>query len=219
MLETALQLMADAAAQAHTRHVLLKRASELLLQSAEEDVMEGVRHPLGFFCVTLEKSEAADLRLHVWPSLDNDQRPAAAIHDHIWHLSSMVLLGQVTNRFYQATADETSPTRLYSVEYDGLLNRVRPCNGRTRIEEIPPRQSFYPGEAYAFPAGVLHDTLVPGNTMTATLLISRQSGRRSPVFAAEPENIERETIRSALDRQQCISLMQMVARRITLNIS
>lgn len=191
---------------------LLKRAADYLDRAAGNP-LSGTRHPLGFYCVTIESTPAFDIRLHVWPRLKCETRPHAPVHDHIWNLASLILLGEITNRFFRAVPDDDGNVVIDAVEYDGLLNRFRSEAGRHRLEEIPPRQTLHAGETYSFGAGVLHDSLVPARMTTATLLVASRTDRRNPIVARAAGETAVTMTRESLSANHCRHLLKFVAAR------
>ena len=140
-----------------------------------------VRHPLGFLCLPLERTEEHGVCVHVWSgALPHAASTTSQIHCHSWDLVSHVLYGRVENvsRGRQRHGLGRHPPDLRG----GQRDRRRPRSGR------PPRtvrcdrgtsEVFGPGQTYTLPAGVFHASLIPGDGETATVALGRgRPGRR-----------------------------------------
>src|SRR5690606_31223069 len=72
-----------------------------LIESIIEDGSELVWHPLGFVMCRVARWGSRSLRVHIWPNHNGHQQiPAWMIHDHLFHLKSWVLSGEIENTEY-----------------------------------------------------------------------------------------------------------------------
>lgn len=152
-----------------------------LLHGLEEDPPEAVWHPTGFVVLTLLRRHGGALRLHLWPEGVRELgRPCWPVHDHVWHLRSQVLAGQVESRGYAVTDDPHGRAVLYAVGYgEGRSSCMRRSERRVRVEALPPAR-IAAGERYEVAAGEFHASTVAVGDFAATLVATRATARPWP---------------------------------------
>lgn len=145
--------------------VLASRAvKELLRRLINAPNFGGVRaeaHPLGFLCFRWSISDEQTLRLHLW---SNDfgwrQNPDWQIHDHIFGFESVVVLGKLLNKCYQAAPLNQSSKRqwpIYQVTYNTGQSSLTE-SGKAVHMKVVSTQIVCATETYRIDASVLHRT-------------------------------------------------------------
>ena len=132
-------------------------------------------HPLGFVHIRLHAHDTKSLRLHFWPERQRQpQGPFWPIHDHIFDIRSVVLLGSVENALYEVTSAEQSPHRIYDVKYggrDSTLNQLIATS-----EFVVSRETLIErhatGTSYSIARTVFHKSVVPPDQRAATLVVT-----------------------------------------------
>jgi hypothetical protein len=176
-----------------TRPDLFFEQAEPILREAAPEVLddvipnlenlEGKWHPLGFMAYRLGNIAAfGTLRLHIWPAdLRRESPRGPKIHDHAWHLSSLVMQGVYTDELYDVAE---VPDPVYSEEerqQRGLLRVFSPrfrhtsaaleTDGSCAIATPTENRAFDAGSTHAIPVGVFHITDIPKDQLVTTLLI------------------------------------------------
>jgi len=145
-------------------------------------------HPLGFVHMRLHALDAKSLRLHFWPAGQRrPQAPLWPIHDHIFDIRSVILVGSVENTQYEVTRTEQSPHRIYEVKYGGgnsTLNQLTATSDfvvsqETLIEE------HATGGSYSIARTVFHKSVVPPDKRAATLVVTSNPLPASPRVIGE----------------------------------
>ena len=130
----------------------------------------GVRHPLGFVCLPLERSGECGVCVHVWSDRLVTARPTTTwTHAHSWDLTSLVLAGMLRNDLIGVTDAPEPPThRVFEIRTgpDGDEVRATPRLVRryTRASEL-----YHRGEVYTLPAGVFHESAPQGEVVTVAI--------------------------------------------------
>ncbi len=130
----------------------------------------GVRHPLGFVCLPLERSGDQGVCVHVWSDrLARAMPTTSATHAHSWDLVSYVLYGSVRNELISVEDAAAEPThRLFEVHSDTDGDELR-RTGRLVRRQGRTGESHRQGEVYTLPAGVFHETVADGEAATIAL--------------------------------------------------
>jgi hypothetical protein len=137
----------------------------------------GVRHPLGFVCLPLERSGARGVCVHIWSDrLASARSTTSGTHAHSWDLTSFVLYGALRNDLIGVTDAPDRPThRVFeirtSVECDEISRTGRLVRRTTRANEF-----YHRGEVYTLPAGVFHETTPQGEVVTVVTGRGRPGG-------------------------------------------
>lgn len=165
---------------------------EEVVPSLEEH--EGKWHPLSFMAYRLGTvAGLGTLRLHVWPAgLRHGSPRGPKIHDHAWHLASLVTLGEYTDTIYEVDEVEDKVhseeerkqrglLRVYSPRFSAAITTaaLRTDGTCARITPVEDRR-FSAGNGHTIDAGVFHLTDIPDDMATSTVLIE------SPTYNASP---------------------------------
>src|SRR5690554_247700 len=90
-----------------------------LIESLLEEGYKFMWHPLGFAMCRVARRGKASIRVHVWPSHNRyQQTPAWLIHDHLFHLKSWVLAGEIKNQEYMIKPNGKDHV-IYEARYEG----------------------------------------------------------------------------------------------------
>lgn len=156
----------------------LTSAAQLLgAVSRQLDQVPAWTHPLGFVHLELtpiaQVHENERVRMHIWPSHDISPDPLGKVHDHIWRLTSTVLLGALSDHSFRAQAALDGPFDGVRVHY-GSEDKFS-IEGRYELEEIECR-ALERGAIYRLEPGVIHETEIRIRP-TATLVLADESKR------------------------------------------
>jgi hypothetical protein len=134
----------------------------------------GVRHPLGFVCLPIERTGELGICVHVWSdSLPRMSPTTSMIHAHSWDLTSYVLYGSVRNEVIDITdASDDAAYRVFEVRSGGDVDEMRETPRLVRCE-VRTTELSHRGDVYSLTAGVFHATVVQGETATVALGSSR----------------------------------------------
>lgn len=144
-------------------------------------------HPLGFIHVKLPVSQSgASLRLHVWPEHTRSvQDPAWQVHDHVFALTSFVLVGALNNYEYSVDETDVGPTgRIYEVSYDSLVS-VLHASTRLVKHELRLLTTQECGSIYRIPRGIFHSTEVPIGQFASTIVLSDDVSAKPPLVVGD----------------------------------
>jgi hypothetical protein len=133
-----------------------------------------VRHPLGFICLPVRRSDEDGVCVHLWSRHLAGTRPTtSATHAHSWDLHSYVLFGQVQNELIEVTDEPVAGTqRIFEVHSLGEVDEIRatPRVVRQATREVQRNRT---GDAYTLRAGNFHRSVVPPGVVTATVALGR----------------------------------------------
>ena len=157
-----------------------RRLLEIVLANAAS--IEAVLHPLGFIYLPLSKQGIRKVRCHIWPTREVERRdPLSAIHDHSWHLESLVLCGCLIDQ--QFTPEPSSAThgdyQVWEVEYGDGRDALVPTGEWIKIPHKHQRE-ICPGQQYVLDPGTLHTTLIEGPRPVATIVVATETSAPSP---------------------------------------
>ena len=135
-------------------------------------------HPLGFVSTTLFNYQTGTLKLHLWPQGERRSKiPDWPIHDHSFHISSRILLGEVGSLNYSIT--EGTTFRRYSVTYVGEDSELRPTEQLVDCMESA-RAVMKAGSRYELPCGTYHENVVPTTELALTLVFKSRAAKSPP---------------------------------------
>ena len=142
-------------------------------------------HPLGFVsCVVRDESEKYIARIHYWPKSERrPKKPNWPIHTHTYHLSSYIVDGRV--RDIQYCLNEGTEYAVYSVSYLEDNSEIFPTNQFNSARKIVDvvREK---GEEYSVPIGLFHQTKVPLNESSITLVVLSNFTNSEPSVLGKP---------------------------------
>jgi len=126
-------------------------------------------HPLGFVSCVIDESPTHVTRVHYWPPGERRvKNPDWPIHTHAYALRSLVMSGAVRDLQYRVEPGEQ--WRIYSVNYyDGGSEIVRTSESVSAVPEVDEIRNA--GEQYEVPRGVFHQTHVPHDQATVTVVL------------------------------------------------
>jgi hypothetical protein len=134
--------------------------------------LDGVRHPLGFVCLPLERLGGRGVCVHLWcTGMARAQPTTSAVHSHSWDLFSYVLFGQVRNQVVAVVdAPERPAHRVFEVRSHGDVDEIR---ATARLVRSAPSavELASAGGSYHLPAGGFHVTTIPDMQDTATIAL------------------------------------------------
>jgi len=137
-------------------------------------------HPLGFVASTILVEKQFKVRLHIWPPIGlHEQSADCTIHDHVFEFTSWVLAGAVENIDYP-DFKVGSGRSAYSTTYSGVKSVLTRTSMTLELGKAV-RKTISQGESYEVKAGCLHETRLAGESGAVTLLITRDTGKASPM--------------------------------------
>ena len=143
---------------------------------------EGNWHPLGFMSWKLGTiAGVGTLRLHTWPAgLRRESTRGPKIHDHAWHLSSLIMEGVYTDTIF----DVQEVGKILPEEeriQKSLLRVFRPVlketsaalktDGTCAIATATENRSYEAGTTHRIPIKVFHITDIDPDKMATTLIL------------------------------------------------
>jgi hypothetical protein len=149
--------------------------------------LPGRWHPAGYAVFTVGHHEVfGTLRLHVWPS--GLRRPEARppgprdIHDHVLHISSLVVAGTYTDSFFDVTDDDADPgapdsLHVYSPPPAQSGSEGLMPTGEVVVAEEVDRRSVETGLIHFIPEGPFHVPTVLPDLTCATVSFSSPAVR------------------------------------------
>lgn len=150
-----------------------------LIESIIENNYQFVWHPLGFAMCRVARWEGVSLRVHVWPNHTGfQQTPAWLIHDHLFHLKSWVICGEIENQEYTIELNGQDHA-IYEARYEGEHSILKKTN--IYCTKIINKKSVYPkGSVYEVPSGVFHESQPLSNRTTVTVCQTLDEATASP---------------------------------------
>lgn len=147
-------------------------------------------HPLGFFVIKQAVAEDMELRLHVWPkgwAVPHSQTEAE-LHDHVFSLSSFVVLGSVSNDTFDMTVDPNGEFRTIEVTYSGSSSGGSVLSKTLYRLDLKATEVHQAGEIYHLPAGIVHR----GGALSAPA-ITLLATHKDPNFHAPRIVVQKDT--------------------------
>jgi hypothetical protein len=156
------------------QRVLGGEARAWALETLSSGGVRGVRHPLGFVCLPLERDGGEGVCVHLWSdSFAHAESTTSQIHCHSWDLVSHVLYGQVRNVHAVVTdAGRDATHRVFEVVSGADGDRISPT-GRTVRHATGLVEVFGPGDTYTLAADRFHSSVVPEGGEAATIALGR----------------------------------------------
>jgi hypothetical protein len=138
----------------------------------------GVRHPLGFICLPVERTGKAGVCVHVWSDNLACARPTTStMHSHSWDLVSYVLYGSIRNEVIDVIdAPEDAAYRVFEVRSSGDVDEMCETPQLVRCK-VRTAELSHRNDIYSLTAGVFHATVVRGEAATVALGRSRRGTR------------------------------------------
>ena len=152
----------------------------LSLALANPSMLSARWHPLGFVLMKLEPAppELGFTRLHVWPEgRRHAQEPRWLIHDHVFALDSLVLVGEIENLEFETC--EGSEHRIYSVRYENGAS-VLVATDQLVMSTLTKRERYCAGDRYSIAQGVFHRSWVESGSLCGTLVVTKEHVTADP---------------------------------------
>lgn len=152
---------------------------------------EGKWHPLGFMAWKLGNiATVGTLRLHIWPAdLRRESPRGPKIHDHAWHISSLVMDGDYTDTIFDVDEQgvvlseeerkERGLLRVFSPRFSDTSAALQTDGTCATAEKVEDRL-FKAGSMHSIETGIFHITDIPLGRMVTTLLIESPSVEAHP---------------------------------------
>ncbi|GAB3687797.1 hypothetical protein GCM10027589_56150 [Actinocorallia lasiicapitis] len=138
-----------------------------VLRSAATGGLGGVRHPLGFLCLPVERSGPRGVCVHIWsPELPPAQAETSGWHCHSWELTSFVLYGGLRNEL--AAVSPGADYRIFEVDSGAGADELRATPETVAVIPVE-GATVTGGETYTLAAGIYHRSLPAGETATVAL--------------------------------------------------
>jgi hypothetical protein len=149
------------------------------------------KHPLGFFCLPVERVGITGVCLHIWSAeFPGTVATTSTVHSHSWDLISFILYGELRNEWF--TAREPGIThRVFEVrsvgDRDDLLRTPR-------LVDLAPSGAEHHrrGDVYRLDSGVFHTTVVLGDA--ATVAVGTECSGRSDLSLGRPYGLDSHTV-------------------------
>lgn len=129
-------------------------------------------HPNGFVVFDLGPHPLGALRLHIWPTGPRQLRDDAAhVHAHVWDLCATVLSGVYREQLYELVGDDAGDGyQSAEIDYEHDRNTLE----ESEIVFLRPTAvvTANPGEMHTVKAGIPHETLIPDDSYSATLVVT-----------------------------------------------
>jgi hypothetical protein len=161
------------------RQAIPRWASGVLGDIARNAIsVTGVRHPLGFLCLPVERTGEEGICVHVWSDRLARMSPTTStIHAHSWDLMSYVLYGSVRNEVFDITdAPDDAAYRVFEVRSGGDVDEMRETPRLVRCD-VRTTELSHRGDTYSLTAGIFHATVVQGEAATVALGSGRPGTR------------------------------------------
>ncbi|OGH24078.1 MAG: hypothetical protein A2698_00550 [Candidatus Levybacteria bacterium RIFCSPHIGHO2_01_FULL_42_15] len=130
--------------------------------------------------------ELGSLRLHVWPAGLRETSYGPNIHEHGWHLSSLVLVGHYSDNLYKlehasvvdsgASRAKADLLRLYMTKRNTGGQDALITDGTLVRPKIISERQIPEGQIHHIEAGAYHFTTIPLEQLVVTLVVD------SPAF-------------------------------------
>lgn len=167
----------------------LRRLAPIVLESVVPalDLLLGRWHPAGYMVYSLgTHADLGSLRLHIWPAelRRAEERPPGVrdVHDHVLHISSLVLAGTYVDELYQVWAEDQNLEQA-AMDKHGLFRVYTPSAGESgsallnaTAEIVGARvigeRVIDSGDSHAIAAGLYHAPRIPPSDLCVTLSFS-----------------------------------------------
>ncbi len=160
---------------------LASMADDVLGDITLQTILDSVRHPNGFFVTKLRDEPEGQLRLHLWPTVrNNDILP----HTHPWHLSSLVLAGTYIEFLPAVDMNPKGDYELMVPHYNESHEQdgVETTGHNVGVYPIDPYRHYDAGEFHSLPAGAFHSTMMPRSEPVLTLMRTSRQFYDNPSF-------------------------------------
>lgn len=201
-----------------THPVLAGAAPQTWAIDVLDDIVGGrpllaTRHPLGFVCLPVHRTEGVGVCLHVWGDEIAASRPTTStVHSHSWDLDSYVLYGQLQNESIDLDDAPDDPThRVFEIHSVGDVDEVRRTE---RLVRCRVRRSDHHrrGATYRLPAGVFHTTDVA--TEAATVAVGATRHETTDLSLGDPAMLTHFVPRQRCSRPETLHVARTLRDRL-----
>lgn len=144
-------------------------------------------HPLGFIHTELVRNDEFALRFHIWPPFERKSKsPNWQVHNHVFLLTSRVLVGTVENKAYRVVdaEREAATKQVYEVAYGDGYSELLPTQRYVAVE-CDSVDSYPPGSIYHVPRGAFHESYVEIADVVATLVRTDFQSAATPLVIGD----------------------------------
>lgn len=175
--------------------------------------LAAVRHPLGFFCLPVERTGGRGVCVHLWSDRLAAARPTTSgTHAHSWRLLSFVLYGTLLNELVTAADTAHGAThRVFEVSSTRDGDEIRRTPRLVR-RQVRASKLHHAGELYSLPPGVFHETRHHGET--ATVALGEWQPDAVDLVLARPDTETHRVRRQVCDRDETVRAATLVAERL-----
>jgi hypothetical protein len=176
--------------------------------------VRAVRHPLGFFCLPVQRRGPLGVCIHVWTAaLPRAACTMSPVHSHSWDLASFVLYGSVGNRFMRVADDPQSGSyRVFEVRSHGEVDEMRATRRLVRCVEQD-RQVAGAGTTYYLAAGSFHESVLVGGAEAATVVLGR-SVPAHDLSLGRPDVASHRVVRQWCDERESADAARVVTQNL-----
>ena len=157
---------------------------EQLLQYLLKKQFRFTWHPLGFAMCKLIDDGISSLRVHVWPNhVQFQQTPAWLVHNHLFHLKSWVLAGEIENHEYLVDGSKEEHA-VYETRYKqgkSILHKSQ----NTCSKKIISNESFLAGQTYEVATGVFHKSEIKSAGVAVTVCETTEMVNTTPLVLGD----------------------------------
>lgn len=165
-------------------------------------------HPLGFYVFNLGKIEDnVIIRLHIWDRTLQKQNSELEIHNHIFNMTSLILVGSLINENYEIKEVDGGKGFLYEVTYvedNSILRKVK-NNIFLKLKES---KKILTNEFYSLNESIFHNTFTEENYV-ATILRTEINKNKNPLLYSKSDfnELKLEFKRQIIDNKEKENLL------------
>jgi hypothetical protein len=137
-------------------------------------------HPLGFYFFRLSKTDdEAIIRLHIWDQTLQKQDSELEIHNHIFNMTSLILVGSLINQNYEINESNNDGGFLYEVNYVDHNSVLKKVKNNISIRLIESKK-IKTNEFYSLKESIFHNTFT--DKYVATILKTDINTNKNPLL-------------------------------------
>ena len=159
---------------------------EYLIQKKES--IEIKLHPLGFYAIKIGSNHKnVNLRLHIWNGDLSPQNKNLMIHNHVFDMKSLIIMGQLTNVIYEINGDKNGlPCYTYETSYTNTQSLLTKVNSKSYLS-TKRSHDVMSGEYYSLERGLYHESIWRDDNYTATLLRTEAHEHLDPIVISKED--------------------------------
>lgn len=156
-----------------------------LLNEIRESKLDFFWHPLGFVLGTYLSHDKEKIRIHIWPKEGSQQqKPYWNIHNHVFHLTSWVLEGEITNQEYRIINDQKPDKCIYKVSYQGSESCLLKTKQEISIVQEK-KEINCKGGVYRIGTNIFHHSMRTSVNSALTIVLSIKEELNSPLVIGD----------------------------------